>query len=162
MNLKDIFYSIACLSFSIVIGAAVYEHLAVVPQWTAAPPYSLSMFQGEFGLKAQAFWIPIHPITLVLIISTLVLSWKTSRRKNILIALVGYMVILAITALYFVPSLLEITSATYSSTVDPVLTSRAKQWETFSIIRLFTLIGLAIAMFLGLAKNTVNVKIMNA
>ena len=35
---KDIIYSIACLSFAIIIGGAVYEHLNVVPQWAAAPP----------------------------------------------------------------------------------------------------------------------------
>ena len=57
---KDIIYSIACLSFAIIIGGAVYEHLNVVPQWSAAPPVSLSMFQGEYGLKPDLFWKIIH------------------------------------------------------------------------------------------------------
>jgi hypothetical protein len=161
MNLKDFLYSLACLSFSIVIGAAVYEHLGVVPQWAAAPPYSLSMFQGEFALKAQAFWIPVHPVTLVLVISTLALFWKTERRKNILITLIGYVTILAITAVYFVPTLIEITGTPYSSTVDPILTERAQLWETLSIVRLFILVGLAMVMFLGLTKVSDKVKTAN-
>ncbi|MCB0445987.1 MAG: hypothetical protein KDD03_00460, partial [Gelidibacter sp.] len=70
-NYKNIIYAIACLSFSIIIGAAFFEHLAVWPQAYAAPPASLGMFQGDYGLNAGAFWIKIHPVTLILFIITL-------------------------------------------------------------------------------------------
>lgn len=152
MNLKNIVYAFACLAFSAVIGAAIYEHLCVVPQWAAAPPHSLSMFQGEYGLKPEAFWIPIHPVTLFLIIVTLAFSWKTSRRKGILITLAGYVMILIITAIYFVPELLHITATPYSTTVDTILTERAKMWEALSIVRMFVLVALAIVLLLGLTK----------
>jgi hypothetical protein len=152
MNLKDMLYAFACLAFAAVIGAAIYEHLGVVPRWAAAPPYSLSMFQGEYGLNPEAFWIPIHPVTLVLILATLGFSWKTSRRKNVLIVLIGYVTILIITGVYFVPELLEITGTPYSTEIDTALTGRAKMWETLSIIRLFVLTVLAITLFLGLTK----------
>lgn len=154
MHLKNIVYSFACLAFSVVIGAAIYEHLCVVPRWAAAPPYSLSMFQGEYGLNPEAFWIPIHPVTLLLLIITLMLSWKTPRRKNLLVAVSGYIVILIITGIYFVPQLLEITGTPYSAEVDVELTGRAKMWEALSIVRLFVLVALAIALFLGLTKTS--------
>lgn len=152
MKLKNLLYSVTCLSFSIVIGAAVYEHLAVVPRWTAAPPLSLSMFQGTYGLNPGAFWIPIHPVTLFLFIATLITCWKSERRKTVLISLTGYFVILVITALYFVPELMEITGMAFSEAVDPALASRAALWENLSILRLFVLIILAIQLFLGLTK----------
>lgn len=152
MNLKDVVYAFACLAFSVVIGGAIYEHLCVVPQWAAAPPLSLSMFQGKYGLYPQAFWIPIHPITLLLIIITLFFSWKTARKNNVLTTLLGYITILIITSIYFVPELIEITATPYSTDVSAALTKRAKLWETLSIVRLFTLIILAIVLFLGLAK----------
>ena len=152
MNLKDILYAFACLAFSAVIGAAMYEHLCVVPQWAAAPPYSLSMFQGEYGLKPEEFWIPIHPITLLLIITTLAFSWKSTRRKNVLISLAGYVAIIIITAIYFVPELLDITGRPYSTEVDAALTERAKMWEVLSIVRMLVLGALAIVLFLGLTK----------
>lgn len=152
MNFKDILYAFACLSFSVVIGAAVYEHLAVVPQWSAAPPASLSMFQGPYGLNAGAFWMPIHPVTLLFMIATLVLFWKTPRRKNVLVTLTGYVCILIVTGIYFVPELMAITGTTFSETTDASLTSRANLWETLSIIRMLILIVLAINLYLGLTK----------
>ncbi len=152
MNYKAILYAAASLSFSVVIGAAVYEHLAVVPRWSAGPPFSLSMFQGKYGLNAAAFWMPIHPVTLLLMIAALVAAWKTAGRKNLLITLAGYVIILGITAVYFVPELLAITGTAFSETVDPSLTERAQRWELLSLVRLSVLVVLAMVMFLGLTR----------
>ncbi|WP_199474285.1 hypothetical protein [Adhaeribacter pallidiroseus] len=135
-----------------VIGAAIYEHRAVVPQWSAAPPASLSMFQGKYGLNAGAFWMYIHPVTLFLLMAALALSWKTARKKNLLITAAGYLAILGITAIYFVPELMAITGTPFSETVDPSLIKRAQLWELLSLFRLAVLVGLAIYLFLGLTK----------
>lgn len=155
---KDVIYSIACLLFTIVIGGAVYEHLAVVPRWSAAPPLSLSMFQGEYGLNAGLFWMTIHPVTLLFFIVALVMHWRTPRKKNLLITFLSYVLILAITSVYFVPELIDITSTAYSTTPDASLTERAKLWEVLSIVRLFVLIVLAIILFLGLTKSKLRVE----
>jgi hypothetical protein len=153
MNFKNLIYSIACLSFSVVIGAAIYEHLAVVPRWAAGPPASLSMFQGDYGLYAQAFWIPIHPITLTLLLLTLIISWKSPRRTNVLTNLIGYVAILVITSIYFVPELIAITTTPYSDTVDAALTERAEKWEMLSLVRLGFLIILSLILFMGLTRS---------
>lgn len=153
MKLKDLIYAITCLSFAVVIGAAVYEHLAVVPKWTAAPPHSLSMFQGQYGLYAQAFWIPVHPVTLALFVMTLITSWKSGRRFNVLVAFAGYFAVLAVTFAFFVPELIAITSTPFSETVSPELTQRAQLWEKLSLVRLAVLILLSLTLFLGLTKG---------
>jgi hypothetical protein len=49
-------------------GAQIFETAVVVPAWTAAPPASLAMFQGQFGLDFKTFWIvfpSLHEITFV-------------------------------------------------------------------------------------------------
>lgn len=153
MNFKNLIYSLTCLSFSVIIGSAIYEHLCVVPQWTAGPPASLSMFQGDYGLYPQAFWIPIHPVTVVLMLITLLLSWKSPRRINVLIPFIGYAGVLAITFVYFVPELIAITTTAYADTVDAGLTERAKQWEMLSLVRLGFLVLLSLILFSGLTKN---------
>ncbi|HEX2629609.1 MAG TPA: hypothetical protein VHM26_11370 [Chitinophagaceae bacterium] len=152
MPFKHILYSLACLSFAVVIGAAIYEHIAVVPQWSAAPPASLSMFQGKYGLNPAPFWMYIHPVTLVLFITSLIFFRKTNSRKNLLITLTGYVIILIITFIYFVPELLAITGTSYSENIDVSLAKRAQLWEKLSLVRLGTLIVLAIVLFLGLTK----------
>ena len=126
MNFKNLIYCLACLSFAIVIGGAVYEHIAIVPQWSAAPPASLAMFQGDYGVIADRFWMSIHPITLVLFIASLIFSWNTARKINILSVLVAYVIILIITATYFVPELLSILGSPFSNSVENDLVSRAK------------------------------------
>jgi len=150
---KNLSYSFAALAFACVIGAAVYEHLTVVPQWSAAPPASLTMFQGTYGLKPDKFWMLIHPVTLLLFVITLVLHWKTARRKNLLITLGGYAFVLCVTTIYFVPELISIITAPLSTTADSDLTARAKLWELLSIVRLGCLIVLSMVLFLGLTKD---------
>lgn len=153
MKSRDFIYALACLSFAVVIGGAVYEHLAVVPRWAMAPPASLAMFQGEYGLNPTAFWKPIHPITLLLFAASLVVSWKWERRKNILIATIGYVVVLVVTFAFFVPELIAITTTPYSAAINVDLAKRAQLWEMLSLVRLTFLIMLSLVLFLGLTKN---------
>ena len=150
--LRTILLIPACISFIIVIGGATYEHLAVVPVWSSAVPSSLSMFQGEHGLLAQNFWIPIHPVTIALLVVGLIANWRTERRIYITATLAGYFVILAATFTFFVPELLSILGTPYSQTVDLELTRRAGLWETLSLVRLGGLIALAVSLLIGLSK----------
>ena len=151
---KNIFLILASMSFILVLGAATYEHLGVVPQWSAAPPSSLAMFQGEYGLKAENFWIPIHPVTFLLMVGALIANWKTPRRNNILTVLIGYVIILASTFIYFVPELLDITQTPYQENVDQVLVDRASMWETLSLVRLVFIAVLAYILLSALTKAT--------
>lgn len=142
-----------CISFVTVIGGAVYEHLAVVPVWSSAVPASLSMFQGDYGLAAQNFWIPIHPVTLALFAASLFLNWRSQRRNFILIPFAGYAAVLVVTFLFFVPELLAITQSFYGPNVDPELTRRARLWETLSLVRLGFMVLLAIMLLWGLSRS---------
>lgn len=155
MYFKNIVYAFACLSFSVVIGAAIYEHVAVVPRWSAAPPLSLSMFQGEYGLNPTPFWMAVHPATLLLLAASILLFWKTGSRPYLLITSVGYVVILLVTFAFFVPELVAITGSTISGEVDVSLTKRAGLWEALSLVRLSILIVLSIILFLGSARQQV-------
>jgi hypothetical protein len=152
MMKKDFLYATTCLAFAVIIGGAVYEHLNVVPQWTAGPPASLSMFQGEHGLKPELFWMLIHPLNLLLFTLTLILHWHTARRKNLVTVLASYIVILIVTSIFFVPELISIIGTPFSPVPDQNLTRRAALWEVLSIVRLGVLVVLAIILFTGLTK----------
>lgn len=152
MNFKNLIYVAICLSFSIVIGAGIYEHTTLWPNAFAEVPRSLTVFQGPFKLNSAAFWIPIHPITLVLFITTLIVTWKTNRRKNVLITMAGYVLILVITFLYFVPELMDLTGTKFSDVGEVSLTERGQRWIMLSLVRAGVLIVLAFNLFLGLTK----------
>ena len=153
MNFRNILYALACLSFSVIVGAAIYEHTALWPAAFSELPKSLSVFQGPYHLNAASFWMSIHPVTLLLLVMTLVFSWKTNRRKPVLITMTGYVIILLTTFIYFVPELLELTGTPYSDTVDPSLQARASRWVTLSLVRGGILIVLAINLLLGLTER---------
>lgn len=149
--IRNLLLILASISFVVVIGGAVYEHLALVPVWTSAVPASLTVFQGEYALKAQNFWIPIHPVTIVLMVAALIANWRTDRRWLIILPLAGYLMILGVTFLYFVPELMALTQTPFSETVDAALTARANTWEMLSLVRLGVLFIFAITLLSSLA-----------
>ena len=152
--IRNFFLILASISFVVVIGGAVYEHLALVPVWTSAVPASLSVFQGEYRLTPEKFWMLIHPVAIVLMVIALIANWATDRRALIVGSLVGYAIVLAVTALYFVPELMALTQTPFSETVDAALTDRANRWEMLSLVRLGFLFLLAIGLLSALAKPT--------
>lgn len=158
MNFRNFLYIITCISFGVVIGAAVYEHTALWPVAYSMLPKSLAIFQGPYRFDSAPFWIYIHPVTLVLFISTAILTWNTERKKFVLIPLVGYIAVLLITFTYFVPELMDLLGSPYSDTYDVELTGRAQQWVTLSLIRGAFLIVFSGFLLLGLTKSEARVK----
>lgn len=151
---KTLLLILGCISFIIVIGGATYEHAAVVPVWSSAVPKSLSMFQGEYGLAAWKFWIPVHPVTMILLIAAMIANWSTPRRPYIIATILGYAAVLAATFTYFVPELMTLVQTTYATTIDADLTRRANLWETLSLVRLGCMVVMAVVLLLGMSKQT--------
>ena len=150
--IRKLLLILGSICFIVVIGGATYEHLGIVPVWTSAAPASLAMFQGEYAIMPQRFWIPIHPVTMLLLVFALIANWRTAARKFILTAIAGYVIILVTTFVFFVPELLSITQSTFGPTIDTELTRRAKMWETLSLARLGVLFVLAVVLLLGMSK----------
>jgi hypothetical protein len=158
MNTKNILYALTCISFSMVLGAGIYEHVAIWPSAFSEPPRSLTMFQGAYKLNAAPFWQSIHPVTMVLFITTLALNWRTPRRRYVLIPLIAYVVILAITFAFFVPTLLQITGTTYSDTVREDLQDLGRLWVNLSLARAAVLLICAAMLMVGMTKSEENTK----
>lgn len=149
--IRNLFIILASISFVVMIGGAVYEHLALVPVWASAVPASLTVFQGQYRLTPEKFWMVIHPVTIVLMVIALIANWVSDRRALIIAPLVGYLLVLGVTWLYLVPELMELTQTPFSETVDAALTARAGTWETLSLVRLGFLFVLAITLLSSLA-----------
>ncbi|MCE6987590.1 hypothetical protein [Dyadobacter sp. CY323] len=153
-SFSNLFLIMASIAFITIIGAAIYEHAAIVPVWSMAPPVSLSMFQGEYGIQPANFWMPVHPVTILLLAAALIANWKLPRRKQILIVFGGYLLILLITATYFVPELIAITTSAYSVATSVDLTVRADLWEKLSLLRLSVLLIFAGMLLRSLTIQT--------
>jgi hypothetical protein len=153
--MKNFVLALAVIVYIIVIGGGIYEHVTTVPRWSAAPPASLSMFQGEYGVNAAPFWQSIHPVAILLMVVSLVLNWKTPRKKYILGVLATYIIVLMVTFAFFVPELLSIITTPYEATVSESLQARAATWEKLSLVRIGVMIVSAYFLVLSLTKDTV-------
>jgi hypothetical protein len=158
MNLRNLVYIMTCLSFSVIIGAAVYEHIAVWPSAFCELPRSLTLFQGAYKLNSAPFWQSVHPVTLILFIGTLIASWKSERRKYVLVPLVAYILILVATFSFFVPELLSLMATPYSDTIDEGLTHRANTWVNLSLARMVILFAAAVLLYMGLTIPVARIK----
>ncbi len=135
-NARQISLFIAITLWAIITGAVLYTHIAFFPPYLSHLPESNSLITGDYGIKDGSFWMLIHPITLLATIITLVLNWKLkSRRKSILIALGIYVLALIVTAIYFVPALMEFAKATPGSDSADQLYQQGQTWQHLSWIR---------------------------
>lgn len=153
MTIKNFLYGLSCFLFTLIIGAGVYEHIAIWPHAFAAIPASLGMFQGEYGLESAPFWMNIHPLTLLVFFITLFTSWKTARKKHVLLAVIGYVVVLIATFTYYVPELIELIETPFSPEVNQQLTRRGTLWENLSLVRAGFMLIVAAYLYAGAFKS---------
>lgn len=153
IKLKDLLLAFTCTGFIMILGAGIYEQLTIHAKWAQAPPRSLYIFQGTDGIDISVFWKLIHPLLLLLFTATLIMNWKTARRRGILITFLGYALILAATAIYFVPELIKLTGYSYSNSVLPELQHRATVWVQLNIARTAIIFLLALYLLLHAFKT---------
>lgn len=134
--IANVLLQLAGLGFGIVCGGMVYEHITLIPKWAQKPPLSMAMFRGDYALRPELFWIPMHLVTLAFMIAGLAIGWSdVDRREPLIAALVTYVVILIVTNAWFVPELLKITRAKDGEIEPTSWRRRSRRWEVLSLIR---------------------------
>jgi hypothetical protein len=128
-------------------GAQIFETLLIVPAWTAAPPASLGLFQGAYGLDFKAFWIVFHSLHEITFILALAFCWQLKTVRHWLLALlVVHMAVRVWTFVYFAPTVIRFRSMPPSPGIDPALIQEAARWRTLNLVRvaLFMAVNLAL------------------
>ncbi len=142
---------ITTLAYFVVNGAQVFETATVVPAWTAAPPASLAVFRGEYGLDFMIFWIVVHSLHELTFLLAIAFSWRIPTVRSRLLALLGVHVALRVwTVAYFAPTIIELQGITGTG-VDPALLERAVLWQNLNYLRvgLFVAVSLALLPVVG-------------
>ena len=143
MSISTLLLQLAAAGWGILCGGMIYEHLAVVPQWASRPPESLAMWTGPYRLRAERFWIGVHPLLIALLVGALATGWSSDARSYVTVVLGCYLTILAITGSWFVPELKRLTSDPNAAIQPDDWRRRAKRWERLSIVRGVLIVGLA-------------------
>lgn len=150
---------ITTVAYLLLNGAQLFETAVLVPVWTAAPPASLHLFQGQFGLDFKSFWIVAHSLHELTFLAALLLNWKIAPRRRVLIVvLVIHMIVRAWTLLYFAPVIISFQQTPFSATIDQTLQEKAALWRTLNVIRvaIFTLLSFALIPLNRIGSETRN------
>lgn len=125
-----------CFSMAGAIGGGLYEHIVLVPLWSASPPSSFSVIQPGTGVPLQNFWIPVHaPITLFVFLSLFV-TWRDGKvRRLLLIGLASYVVMRVWSFLFFIREMLEFQKVPVDSPPSAALSARVASWIFWSWFR---------------------------
>jgi len=143
MTTSEIFVRLAIVCWGVMCGGIVYEHVAVVPQWSKQPPESLAMWSGPYRVTAERFWKGIHPIVILLLAASLVAAWSTDQRSALIMVLSAYLAVIAVTAVWFVPELLKLTQDQNAPIPHDEWRARARRWERLSLARGALVLGLS-------------------
>lgn len=127
---------ITTVAYLLLNGAQLFETAVLVPVWTAAPPASLHLFRGPYGLDFKVFWIVAHSLHELTFLAALILNWKIpARRKVLLVVFVVHIALRAWTLLYFAPVIIFFQQIPVTDTVDQILLQKAARWREMNLIR---------------------------
>jgi len=119
-----------------LLGGIAYAHLVYFPVYLSALPDSAVVVNGTYGLSEGIFWMIIHPLLVLSLIISLTLNWKNRRRRKlILMTLLTYIVVLLVSALYFIPELGAFKHSPESSISPADWLARGQRWQRLSWLR---------------------------
>jgi len=125
-----------CAAMAGAIGGGLYEHIVLIPLWSASPPSSFSVIQPDTGVPQQRFWIPVHTAITTLLLAALFAIWKERKaRRFILIGLACYAVMRVWSAVFFIPEMLAFQRVPLDSVPTPELMARVASWTFWTWFR---------------------------
>jgi len=123
-------------SMAAALGGGLYEQIVLVPLWSASPPSSFVTIQPGTGVPLQNFWVPVHVVITVSFILSLILNWRRSEaRRLLLVSLCSYVVMRAWSFWYFIPEMLAFQRVPLDSPQSVELARRVDSWTFWTSFR---------------------------
>jgi hypothetical protein len=107
------------------------------------------MWRGEHRLRAERFWMSIHPVLILLLAVTLATGWS-----DLLAWTAGaYALVIATTAIYYVPELMRLTRDPDAPIPPAEWRARARRWELLSLVRGAVIVAAAVPLLEALRQG---------
>jgi len=127
---------LAIIFWGTLLGGITYSHLVYFPVYLSALPESAVLVNGPYSLNDAIFWGLIHPLLIVSLVAALVANWKTRSRRNLIaLSFVVYVVILLVSAFYFLPELVLFKHSPESTLTAADWLARGRRWQRLSWLR---------------------------
>ena len=137
-----------------LLGGIVYSHLVFFPVYMSALPDSSVVVNGPYGLHEGIFWMTIHPLLILSLVFALVANWRLrERRRLILVSLAVYVVVLAVSSLYFIPELIAFERSPQSGLPAAEWLARGQRWQRLSWVRGASMYAAFLPLLFALSKQ---------
>jgi hypothetical protein len=125
------------INLGIALGAGLYEHRIVVPQWISSSPESVAHWNAEAVRQhdtGRRFWVFVTTIPLTLLtVANLFAAWRSAGvvRTWWLTAALAALADRVVTFAYFIPTMVGLMSAADS----PESVAAATRWSNLNYLR---------------------------
>jgi hypothetical protein len=125
-----------CASMGAAIGGGLYEHIVLMPIWSASPPSSFTLIQPGTGVPLQRFWIPVHTAITVFVLLAVITAWREVKvRRLLLIGVASYVVMRVWSGVFFIPEMLAFQQVPPGTPASAALSARVERWTSMTVWR---------------------------
>jgi glucan phosphoethanolaminetransferase (alkaline phosphatase superfamily) len=144
---------VAIILWGTLLGGIAYSHLVYFPVYLSDLPNSAVVVNGPYGLNEVIFWAIIHPLLIISLVVALLLNWNSRvRRKLIAFSFIVYVIVLLVSAFYFIPELALFKHSPESTVPATEWLARGKRWQRLSWLRGLTMYLAIIPLLFALTK----------
>ena len=145
---------VAIILWGTLLGGIAYSHIVYFPVYLGDLPNSAVVVNGPYGLNEVIFWAIIHPLLIISLVVALLLNWNSKlRRKLIAISFIVYVIVLLVSAFYFIPELALFKHSSESTVSATEWLARGKRWQRLSWLRGLTMYLAIIPLLFALTKS---------
>ena len=135
-RISTLLLMLAIILWGTLLGGIAYSHLVYFPPYLSDLPNSAVIVNGPYPLNEVRFWGMIHPLLILSLVAALVSNWKSRARRNLIaLSFVVYIVVLMISAVYFVPELTLFKNSPQSTVTPAEWLARGRRWQRLSWLR---------------------------
>jgi hypothetical protein len=128
-----------------MFGASVYQRISLIPEWGGALPQSVVSYFSDpnAGQAIDRFWTAVTAPTAAAIILALVVNWPfVDRRRWIASGAILFFLLLAWTAVYFIPKgVIPLMVRGGSGLAPEAITQMARAWIFWDWFRMAGTLG---------------------
>lgn len=145
---------VSVIIFGTMLGGGIYAAVVYFPPFLSDLPNSAVVVTGRYGLSEGYFWVPIHLLNLISLVTTMAVNWKTVRRRPLLIGFGIYISVLVATQFYFLPELGRFSHSATSNVTAAEWLVRTKRWQMLNYLRAVVLVIAQAHFLLALTRST--------
>lgn len=140
---------IACVLFlGFLTGVGIFQHLFWLPEMFSSPLILTQKLTGE-GKEPQIFWIPLHALTFITLIGSLLLNQKITTRKRLVYLAFGGYIYISLVSIVFAKVLFMLKDIT-----DPALfAQKTHQWIILSWHRPILMAVIEVLLLIAISKG---------